>query len=584
MVKAKTVKQAVKVLALFIVIGFFCKTVNAEGADVIYSGQSGDLDWSIDSEGCLTISGQGDVVTKDEYIQHEGDIHLSIAEPPITVPLWYQYRDKIKSAKVTAKIMNDCSSMFAYLDELETVDLSGMDSSTTKYFDGMFEECKNLKAINFGNIDTANGEFFNAMFSGCESLSVLDLSAFDMSKTESISFMFSGCSSLKNIDISNFKTEQGIECNDLFDDCSSLTEIDISPLNTKGVESMHAMFANCSSLKEIDLSSLNTDSLRSVDFMFLGCSSLTSIDISTWNTKNLYSMSHMFADCTSLKNLKLGSLGTSKIYEMTNMFENCSSLEKLDLRDWNTKNVMDMSSIFENCSSLKKLDLSSWNIKNVSDMSRMFKNCSSLKKLNLSGWNTREVTHIESMFLNCSQLESLDLSGFNLSWSRIHEDFSDNMLDGCYNLKNIKTPKEVANKIYLPDNGIWTDKRGTIYEVLPKKREKSIKLTKKKVTVPKPTIKKIKVGKKGKADVTFKKVKGVDGYQIAACLYDDLYDLLYNGEFDDIKKVYSKKSPVTISKLKKGRVYYFKVRAYKNVKGIKVYSKWSGLKKVEIKK
>ena len=40
----------------------------------------------------------------------------------------------------------------------------------------------------------------------------------------------------------------------------------------------------------------------------------------------------------------------------------------------------------------------------------------------------------------------------------------------------------------------------------------------------------------------------------------------------------------TISKLKKGKTYYVRIRAYKKVSGTTYYGAWSGKKKVKIKK
>ena len=89
---------------------------------------------------------------------------------------------------------------------------------------------------------------------------------------------------------------------------------------------------------------------------------------------------------------------------------------------------------------------------------------------------------------------------------------------------------------------------------------------------------KVKRGKK-KATLKFKKVVGANGYQIY---------------YKDTKAKKAKKKLVkasskstiskTVKKLKKGRTYTFKVRAYRTVNGKKVYGAWSNIKKVKIKK
>ena len=84
--------------------------------------------------------------------------------------------------------------------------------------------------------------------------------------------------------------------------------------------------------------------------------------------------------------------------------------------------------------------------------------------------------------------------------------------------------------------------------------------------------------KKKKMVVSWSWKMNVSGYQIQYAL---------NKKFTNKKK--SKwagkwKSAKTISKLKKGKKYYVRVRAYRNKSGKKLYGKWSKVKKVKIKK
>lgn len=81
-----------------------------------------------------------------------------------------------------------------------------------------------------------------------------------------------------------------------------------------------------------------------------------------------------------------------------------------------------------------------------------------------------------------------------------------------------------------------------------------------------------------KAKVTWKKIKGVKGYEIVYGLNKKCTKGKKN-----VKASASSKSK-TIKKLKKGKTYYFKIRAYKIVEDIKIYGTWSNVKKVKIKK
>ena len=94
-------------------------------------------------------------------------------------------------------------------------------------------------------------------------------------------------------------------------------------------------------------------------------------------------------------------------------------------------------------------------------------------------------------------------------------------------------------------------------------------------TVPKIAMWKITQKGKGKVKVIWKKVVGSSGYQIQYSL---------NKKMRAAKLKNCKAASLTIKKLKKKKTYYVRVRAYKMVNGRKVYGKWSGVKKVKIKK
>ena len=119
-------------------------------ATIVYSGKDGDLDWSIDSNGLLTISGTGDYT--------------------MTLPQWYEYKDTIKSAVVR---------------------VGGI--TKTSY---MFYGCSNMISINLSEFDTSNVLSMQYMFSDCSGLTSLDLSGFNTSRVTEIAGMFNKCSGL----------------------------------------------------------------------------------------------------------------------------------------------------------------------------------------------------------------------------------------------------------------------------------------------------------------------------------------------------------------------------------------------------
>lgn len=97
------------------------------------------------------------------------------------------------------------------------------------------------------------------------------------------------------------------------------------------------------------------------------------------------------------------------------------------------------------------------------------------------------------------------------------------------------------------------------------------------VTVGKAKIKSLKKGKARQIKVKIRKVKGAVGYEV---LYAQ------NKKFNQVKKKFlTKKTSFTVKKLKRGRTYYIKARAYKlNHKGKKVYGSYSSVRKIKIRK
>lgn len=75
----------------------------------------------------------------------------------------------------------------------------------------------------------------------------------------------------------------------------------------------------------------------------------------------------------------------------------------------------------------------------------------------------------------------------------------------------------------------------------------------------------------GKLKITWKKVSGATGYQIYRSTQK-------NSGYRRIKNLSSKSSSYTNSKLKNGKRYYYKIRAYKRIDGKTYYGKFSNIK------
>lgn len=95
----------------------------------------------------------------------------------------------------------------------------------------------------------------------------------------------------------------------------------------------------------------------------------------------------------------------------------------------------------------------------------------------------------------------------------------------------------------------------------------------------KTAIKKLKNRKGRKVQVKFKEVAGADGYEIAYST-----GVNFGKKKTTVKSYNAAKNVRTVKKLKKGKRYFVKVRAYKMNGTEKVYGKWSQVKVVKIKK
>ena len=318
-------------------------------ATIVHSGKDGALNWSIDSNGLLTISGTGDYTGKEFEIGSGSNAYEK------TLPQWYEYKDAIKSATVKVDGITKTSEMFYGCSNMVSINLSGLDTSKVTSMGSMFSGCSSLSSLNVSGFDTSKVTDMDSMFSDCSSLSRLDVSGFDTSHVRSMSWMFAGCSGLSSLDVSGFDTSQVTGMHVMFSGCSGLSSLDVSNFDTSQVTSMGSMFSGCSSLSRLDVSGFDTSQVTGMHAMFARCSGLSSLDVSRFDTSKVKSTSAMFSGCSSLTGLDVSGFDTSQVKEMGSMFSGCSSLSRLDVSGFDTSHVTYMSSMLSGCSSLRNL-------------------------------------------------------------------------------------------------------------------------------------------------------------------------------------------------------------------------------------
>ena len=132
-------------------------------------------------------------------------------------------------------------------------------------------------------------------------------------------------------------------------------------------------------------------------------------------------------------------------------------------------------------------------------------------------------------------------------------------------------------KVNESDNKNQTDNTQTDNKKQPTTAKKNTTKPAEKAVAPKKTVvKKVKALGKKKIKITVKKSsEQVSGYEVI---------LSTKKNFKKAKKITTKKNVVTVKKLKAGKKYFVKVRAFKKVGNKKIYGNYSTVKKVIVKK
>lgn len=165
------------------------------------------------------------------WITPEGDLYVA-GEGGVTASnckgLFMNYRNATSinfNGCFYTDLVDRITEMFMYCEKLESLDLSGWNTSNMKYMNAAFRDCFSLKSINLSGWDTSNVETMNMMFEGCQYLESVDVSHFDTSKVIDFREMFSMCKRLTSVDLSNFDTSSAKSMEDMFYYCKALTSI-----------------------------------------------------------------------------------------------------------------------------------------------------------------------------------------------------------------------------------------------------------------------------------------------------------------------------------------------------------------------
>lgn len=170
---------------------------------------------------------------------------------------------------------------------VESLDLSGLDTSKVVNMHGAFDHMPYAKSLNLSGLDTHNVTDMSSMFYSLYELKKLDVSHFDTSKVTDMESMFAHAESLEKLDVSHFNTSQVTDMRRMFANLPKLKELDVSNFDTRKVTDMSGMFSSMEELKELDLSNFETYNVRDMGSMFYETKNLEALNLSNFDISKL---------------------------------------------------------------------------------------------------------------------------------------------------------------------------------------------------------------------------------------------------------------------------------------------------------
>lgn len=351
---------------------------------IIASGTCGRaMNWSIDSNATLTISGEGGM----NYYAASVDLE-SIERFP-----WrngYEIRNIVIGHGVTS--IDD----YAF-QQMTSVEYVTLPATVTVIGRGAFEGCSALKTVNITNLKAWCGISFNDRGANPLSVSNADLclngeAIYDLVIPEGTTYIKSHCfygSNLTSVTIPGNVKNIGQYA---FSNCDRLRSVCFQGT----VESIgSAAFSECGNLTDVTL----TDGLREIGWYAFGDTGLTSIRIPDTVTET---GNEVFRSCDNLQEVIL-SAGLTRI--AIRAFDSCYNLQQVDIP--------------QSVRSIGK---------------EAFASCSNLWRVSIAAGVT---TIEESAFKSCGNLTSLDLPYGITSIGTF-------AFEGCMNLRSITLPDSVS--------------------------------------------------------------------------------------------------------------------------------------------
>lgn len=317
-------------------------------ADGVF-GTWGNLTWTLNNNGDLTISGSGEISDFD-------------AESTLA---WRQYADSIKTVNIAQGVSRIGRSAFRNCTALTSVKIP---NSVTVIGRSAFYDCTNLMDV---TIPYGVSSVESWVFRGCEKLESMVFPSSVISIGDQV---FCCCTALKSVTIPSSVTSMGEY---VFNYCTGLTSVTIpDSVTSLGT----GMFFGCSSLESVKIPNGMTEIGES---FFYDCAALKSITIPGGVTSI---GSWVFRGCESLTNITIPS-GVTSIGDRA--FCLCSGLRYITI-PYGVTSVENLT--FYGCSSLMRITIPS-SVTHIGDYA--FYSCDNLNDVYYGGmkeeWNALDI-------------------------------------------------------------------------------------------------------------------------------------------------------------------------------------------------
>ena len=148
---------------MMIVTAFGAFSLSASAVEVA-SGTSGDVNWSLDSDGTLTFSGEGAIGNDQSWMDHVDSITTIVIEEGITSISNYAFYEcsSLESVTLPASVATIGNYAFSKCSNLESVTIP---ASVTNIRNSAFYGCSSLTTVNY--LGTSAPSMGDYVFVGC---------------------------------------------------------------------------------------------------------------------------------------------------------------------------------------------------------------------------------------------------------------------------------------------------------------------------------------------------------------------------------------------------------------------------------